>query len=542
MTRLACILAVLVPALAAADTYPRQPAIDVTHYLFRLTVGDGSDEISGDATIDLRIVSAGVQDVYLDLTSSAGPTGMTVSSVTSDGRPVAFEHQRNRLRLWLPPNAAPGQKISFAISYKGVPGDGLRLTQNIHGDRTMFSENWPNHARGWLPMIDHPYDKATGEFVITAPAQYQVVSNGLLVEETDLGDGRRRTHWKQSVPISSWLYAVGIARFAVHHAGTAEGFPLQSWVFPQDRDKGFTLFEETSRQAMAFFSERIGPFSYEKLANVEAAGITGGTEHATAIFYGEKGVTAGRGPVVHEIAHQWWGNSVTERDWDDVWLSEGFATYFTMLFTEHVHGRDAFVGSLRASRDAVIELERKMPDTPVIHRNLSDMTRVLNQFVYQKGGWMLHMLRGVVGTEAFWRGMREYYRRYRNSNVSTDDFRAVMEEVSAKDLTWFFRQWLQRSGVPKLEGSWRYDQERRQIDVELRQSQPGEPYRLPVQIGIIDKPGKLPRVELADLAAEKGSFTFAAPVEPASLTIDPDTWLLFEGGLVPSGAASERKR
>ena len=206
--------------------------------------------------------------------------------------------------------------------------------------------------------------------------------------------------------------------------------PLQTWVFPQDRDAGLTLFEETTRQAMAFFTERIGPYSYEKLANVEAAGLSGGTEHASAIFYGEKGVTKGRGPVVHEVAHQWWGNAVTERDWDDVWLSEGFATYFTMLFTEHVHGRDAFVRSLRGSRQTVLETERKLPDTPVIHRNLSDMRRVLNALVYQKAGWVLHMLRGLVGTEAFWKGIREYYRRYRNGNVSTDDFRAVMEEAS----------------------------------------------------------------------------------------------------------------
>ena len=126
---------------------------------------------------------------------------------------------------------------------------------------------------------------------------------------------------------------------------------------------------------------------------MQAAGLGGGTEHATVIFYGEKGVASGNAPVVHEVAHQWWGNAVTERDWDDVWLSEGFATYFTLLYTEQFDGRDAFVRGLRSSRDRILQLEKKTPDTPVIHRNLSDMRRVLNQFVYQKGGWTLHMLR-----------------------------------------------------------------------------------------------------------------------------------------------------
>ena len=190
----------------------------------------------------------------------------------------------------------------------------------------------------------------------------------------------RRTHWKQSVPIASWLYTLGVARFSSHHAGTVDGVPLQTWVFPQDRDGGLALFEDTvaARDARSS-STSIGPYSYEKLANVQAAGFSGGTEYASAIFYGEKGVASGRGPVVHEIAHQWFGDSVTERDWDDVWLSEGFATYFALLFTEHDEGRDAFVDGLKRSRAQVLQLEQKLPDTPVIHRNLADMEQGAEQ-------------------------------------------------------------------------------------------------------------------------------------------------------------------
>ncbi len=542
MKKVAVLFVLLASAFPLADTYPRQPGVDAIHYVFRLTLADGSNEIAGEATVQLRLAADNLAEALLDLASARERGGMTVSSVTIGGGAASFSHENDRLRITLPAGAKKGQDVSLTIRYRGVPAEGLRLIPNIHGERTIFSENWPNRARHWLPMIDHPYDKATGEFIVTAPAHYQVISNGLLVEETDLADGRRRTHWKQSVPISSWLYALGVARFTVHHAGLTQGVPLQTWVFPQDRDAGLTLFEETTRHAMAFFTERIGPYSYEKLANVEAAGLSGGTEHASAIFYGEKSVTKGRGPVVHEVAHQWWGNAVTERDWDDVWLSEGFATYFTLLFTEHASGRDAFVGGLRTSRATVLETERKLPDTPVVHRNLSDMGRVLNALVYQKAGWVLHMLRGLVGTEAFWKGIREYYRRYRDGNASTDEFRAVMEQAAGRDLRWFFDQWLTRPGTPRVEGDWRFDAARKRVDVEVSQGVPGDPYHLPIEIGIVMKAGDLPRIERFELNDRRATFSIAADAEPAAVILDPNTWLLHEGGLSPFSAATEKKK
>ena len=486
------------------DTYPRQTGVDVVHYIFRLVLGDASDEVTGEATITVKFLIDNVGDVQLDLASASAGKGMTVASVRRGGvtetpgpasDAIVFSHANHRLRLVLPAASKAGQEFTFTVRYRGVPAAGLLHGSNIHGDRTIFAENWPNKIRHWLPMIDHPYDKATGELIVTAPQHYQVVSNGLLVEETDLPDGLRRTHWRQSVPIASWLYTLGVARFNAHHAGIAGGVPLQTWVFPQDREPGIRLFEDLSRRTMNFFVTQIGPYPYEKLAHVQATGFSGGTEYATAIFYGEKGVNAGRGPVVHEIAHQWWGNSVTERDWDDVWLSEGFATYFTLLFTEHDEGRDAFVDGLKRSRAQILQLEQKLPDTPVIHRNLSDMSKVLNNLVYQKGGWVLHMLRSEVGTEHFWTAIRDYYRRYRDRNASTADLRAVFEQVSGKPLDWFFAQWLNRPGVPKIEGSWRYLPARKAIEVTLSQTQAADPFRLAVEVGIAAKAGDAPRVE-----------------------------------------------
>ena len=532
-------LLLLFTATLHADTYPRQPGIDALHYVFRLGLNDRSSEITGETTVTVKFLRDGVAELNLDLTSLSVASGMTVQSVRRGGPidvpgpasdNIGFSHLNNRLHLVLPPFSKTGQEFTFTIRYRGTPAAGLRIGANMHGERTFFGENWPNLVRHWLPMIDHPYDKATGEFVVTAPSQYQVVANGLLIEELDLADGMRRTHWKQSVPIASWLYTLGVARFSSHHAGVVGGVPVQTWVFPQDRDAGQELFEDTSRRALQFFIGNIGPYSYEKLANVQATGFTGGTEYASAIFYGEKSVSSGRGPVVHEIAHQWFGDSVTERDWDDVWLSEGFATYFALLFTEHDEGRDAFVDGLKRSRAQVLQVEQKMPDTPVIHRNLDDMSKVLNNLVYQKGGWVLHMLRQEVGTENFWTGIREYYRRYRNANASTADLRAVFEQVSGKPLDWFFTQWLNRPGVPKIDGSWRYDAMRKQLEVTLSQTQAAEPYRVSLDVGIFTRPGELPAVKTVVMAARQGTFTFPLDAAPASVTLDPNTALLMDAG------------
>ena len=522
--------ALLFTATASADTYPRQPGVDAVHYVFQLTLEDGSNRIAGESTITFRLAE-GIRDVWLDLTSPADGKGMTVSSVTAGGQSVSFEHAADRLHIPLPSPAQAGDEVHAVVTYSGIPAAGLRLIDNIHGERSIFSENWPNRARQWLPMIDHPYDKATGEFVVTAPAHYQVVANGLLVEELDLPGGLRRTHWKQSVPIASWLYALGAARFAVHHYGVVRGIPQQVWVFPQDRERAYELFELTGQRAFEFFSDRVGEYPYEKLAHVQAAGLGGGTEHASAIFYGEKGVASGRAPVVHEVAHQWWGNAVTEKDWDDVWLSEGFATYFTHLYTEHVNGRDAFVRNLRADIDTILKAQNALPDQPIIHRNLSDMTKVLNRLVYQKAGWVLHMLRGTIGTERFWTGIRDYYHRYRDRNASTDDFRQVMEQASGMPLSWFFDQWLKRPGMPTVRGGWRYDPRTKQVEIELEQIQGGSAYRIPLEVAIAGTTGQ-PRIERLELTGSSGRFTFAAEAEPASVTLDPNTWVLMQSEFV----------
>jgi len=452
--------ALLVPAAPSrADTYPRQPGVDVVHYAFRLTLSDETDVIEGETTVEFRVVQEGLAALSLDLVQpkpAAPDRGMTVSAVTEGGAPRAFEHTGDRLAIHLEPVGHAGERRSVVVRYRGIPASGLLIANNKHGERTFFSDNWPIKARQWLPTLDHPYDKATSEMRVDAPAHYQVVSNGLLVEETDLGNGRRLSHWRQSVPIATWLNVLGVARFAVDHRPAWRGLPIETWVYRQDRDNGFAVFANPTVAVLDFLSDRVGPYPYERLGNVQANGVRGGMESATSIFYGDDSVgdprsTRWRNVIIHEIAHQWFGNSVTESDWDHVWLSEGFATYFTQLFIEHAYGRDEMLAGLRTSRDAIREFYAKNPDYRIIHDNISDMSQILSgPGTYQKGAWTLHMLRGLIGDAAFWTGIRDYYKTFRDSNATTADFRRTMEQASGQELGWFFDQWLTRGGFPKL--------------------------------------------------------------------------------------------
>ena len=243
-----------------ADNYPRQPGIDVEHYIFRVTLSDATGEIEGQTTVRIRFLKDGISEFWLDLAAPRDGEGMRVSSVTSGDASVRYTHEADRLTIALPAAPAAGDIRDFTVTYRGTPADGLRIGNNKYGDRCFFSQNWPNLAHQWLPTVDHPYDKATSEFVITAPSKYQVVANGLLVEEFDLGDGRRITHWKQSVPIATWLNNIGVAQFASIHFGTAAGVPLQTWVFPKDRDAGMATFDIPMRQSIEFYSDHIGPY------------------------------------------------------------------------------------------------------------------------------------------------------------------------------------------------------------------------------------------------------------------------------------------
>jgi aminopeptidase N len=524
-------------ALPFSDSYPKNRNIDALNYTFNIEVSDTTDEIKCEETIEIRYLAAGETRLRLDLIKASEKLedkGMVVSKVLSEGQTLAYTHENDVLTIQLPTPSTLEQRTSYSVIYKGVPATGLKIANNKYGDRTFFSDNWPNKGRNWLATIDHPYDKATCEFIVTAPDHYQVVSNGLKVEETNLPNSKRLTHWKQSVPIATWLYVLGVAEFAVQYVDEFDGKSIETWVYPQDREAGFYDFAIPTKSALKFYSDRIGPFSYEKLANIQSNSVSGGMEAASAILYSENSVVGDRNErwrnvVIHEVAHQWFGNSVTEFDWDDVWLSEGFATYFTLLFIEHQYGKDAFVEGLRKSKKTVDDFYSKNPKYRIVHDNLTDMSKVVSIQTYQKGSWILHMLRGVIGTDVFWKGIKSYYKKYKDINATTDDFRREMEEASGLDLNSFFQQWLYQPGTLEYKGTWRFDSKKKEVIIVLDQVQAdGSVFKMLLEVGVYGSKKEQQRIKKIQLNKKSNTIRFSVDFIPEKLVLDPNFLVLME--------------
>jgi aminopeptidase N len=531
---------ILSPLTVVADTYPINQFVDISHYRFEITLSDSTDEISATATIQAKFLESGIQQIRLDLikrSEERDGRGMVVHSVAHSGNPLSYDHSHDVLLVDLPFPPGVDEVVEVQIEYSGIPETGLLILDNKYGERTFFSDNWPNKARNWLPTVDHISDKATSEFLIIAPSHYQIVSNGLLQEQSALDDDLRLTHWKQSVPTAPWLYVLAAANFAVQYVDEFDHKSIQTWVYHQDRDAGFYDFAVPTRQALEFFSSYIGPFVYEKLANIQANSVGGGMEAASAILYGDDSVTGQRterwrSVIVHEIAHQWFGNSVTEANWDDVWLSEGFATYFTQLFFEYADGHDSFVERMTAARDRIFEFHDENPRYRIVHENLDDMSKVTTGQTYNKGAWILHMLKNEIGNENWWTGIRSYYNNNINSHATTDDFREEMEAACGCNLESFFDQWLYQGGNIELDGEWYYDNSSNTVEIVLSQAQnDGFSFSVPVEIGVFDGNDLLPSIHRMSLTGNSASLSIPLAEKPETVVIDPRTVLLARWSL-----------
>ncbi|MEA3461973.1 MAG: M1 family metallopeptidase, partial [Bacteroidota bacterium] len=506
------------------DHHQRYNAIDVLSYRFEIDLNDSSDVISGAADIVIAF-KKDVEQFHLDLANTyPDNTGMTVKQITEDGRDVSFQHQNNRILLNIP-KTQQGSKRNYRIIYSGIPSDGLIISRNKFGDRTFFGDNWPNRGHHWLPLVDHPSDKALVSFIVHAPDHYGVVSVGKRISEKS-EEGRVSSHWQTSVPLSTKLMVIGVSPFAVEELQSQSGVPVSTWVYPQNREEGFFDYSIATRP-LDFFESYIAPFPYSKLANVQSKTVYGGMENASCIFYHERTVNGKQDHehlFAHEIAHQWFGDAVSELDWHHIWLSEGFATYLTDIYIEQIHGREAFVESMLDEKRQVIRFARRRL-APIVDTTLPVSTRLLNKNSYEKAGWVLHMLRHDMGDELFHECVLAFYEKFKFSNALTEDFQAVAESVSGKDYNTFFRQWFYQAGHPVLSAHWKKRGKR--VHLEIIQHQEHHLFVFPLDIKFSNGKGEVFRETLSIHSASQ-SFTFKPPFKPADLVLDPDSWLLFE--------------
>jgi aminopeptidase N len=499
--------------------------IDIRHYRFEIQLSDESDKINAKATIAISLPQP-ARDFYLDLIELKGNgKGMKVEGVK--GKNVnGFQQLNDKVHIQLKSSSAKATD-TFEIIYSGIPADGLIISKNKFGDRTFFADNWPDRAHNWIPCNDVPNDKASVEFLVTAPSYYQVVSNGIQVEETNLDKNKKLTHWKEEIPIPTKIMVIGVAQFAVARVDDLYSVPVTAWVYPQNREKGFYDYS-VATGILQFFTEYIGSFPFQKLANVQSTTIFGGMENASAIFYDEKAVTGKRTSeptIAHEIVHQWFGDMASEKSFAHLWLSEGFATYLTNVYWEQKYGKAKANERLIEEREKVIGFVRHN-DHPVVD-SISDFMDLLNANSYEKGSWVLHMLRGEVGDSVFRKIIREYYQQYKGDNADSREFEWVSEKVSGKNLKWFFDQWLYQPGVPKINVQWKMKGNKLSVTVQQATK---SIFQFPLTIGYYSADGNL---QTQKIKITKSSETFILPInsKPAKMVLDPFVEMLFDGSI-----------
>ncbi len=503
------------------------------HYLVNITLNDQLSEItSASARINILVVK---RTSALDLDFG----DLTTDTVTVNSRPATFRHSNGKLHVNLAEPANPGTRLTVTITYHGKPKDGLILTKDKDGQPSAVGDNWPDRVHHWIPTLDHPSAKATITFNITAPAREEVVANGRLDHVETTAGGTRTWTYSEGAPIPPYCMIIAVGQFArVEPAGRFLA-PLSYYVPQSERhlaEKGFS----PTAPSLEFFSQLVAPYPYEKLAMIVGATRYGGMENSGAIVFTSNlfnrpatdvisqtyGISADNVRLIaHEIAHQWFGDSVTESTWADLWLSEGFATYFAGLFVQRYESEDAFQKYMADAARNIFEYE-KTKRTPIFDRDTESLLDLLNANNYQKGAWVLHMLRSSLGDEVFFRGIRSYYETHKGSTATTEDLRAALEKASGRNLRPFFTRWIYDSGHPHYELSSRWLPRTRQLRLVLKQLQPGNAFLDPVPVTIFTPSGT--QTITLNPTTKQLLKTIPLTTKPTQIVLDPKDVLLNE--------------
>jgi aminopeptidase N len=502
-----------------------------TNYNVSLTFDGKLTEITS-ARAELTITALKDSLTQIDLDFGELP----IDAVTVNQQTAQYTRSRGLLNIKLLQPVRRGSNFVVAISYHGKPHDGLVLTDDKAGKPTVIGDNWPNRLHHWIPCLDHPSAKATITFSITAPANDLVVATGKLSRVENPSSTMRTWTYVESVPIPPYCMVVAVGDFA-HLEPPTESTPLAYYVPQPDRPFAMQGFAPAN-PSLKFFSQTVAPYPYEKLALIIGATRFGGMENSSAIVFASTLFDARpneplsdafkireglRDVVAHEIAHQWFGDSVTESTWADLWLSESFADYFAGLFIQHYDGEPAFQRYMKQLAGTYFHYETTRR-TPIHDTETEDLFKLLNANNYQKGAWVLHMLRSELGDAQFFRGIRIYYEAHQNETASTEDLRAAFEKASGRDLKEFFARWIYGAGHPSYELSWTWNPKTNKAKLLLKQIQPEPAFPNAVAIDIQTATGTR-RVVLKPTGRQTVDEVKLSDA-PTTMNLDPDNTIL----------------
>ncbi len=511
--------------------YPGDPTIDVTYYLLDITVSHTTNRISGRVRVDGKSLEDNLTNFFLDLQDN-----LNLDSVVYKGKQVNTTHSLDKINITLSDTLNTNDSFSVDVYYHGIPGSsgfGSFEFSSHSGNPLIWTLSEPYGASDWFPVKDTPADKVDSSDVwITVDSDLIGVSNGTLVETIDNGNGTKTYKWKNHYPIAQYLISLAITNYSLYekqfyYNDGKDSMVVDHYIFPENLTSGAMNQLDKTTNMLSVFSEKFGlyPFIKEKYGHAQF-GWGGGMEHQTITSI----VSFGRDLISHELAHQWFGDMITCKDWHHIWLNEGFATYLEAVYLEATSGWSAYKNKIAGEMSSAYNAYGS-----IWVQNINSVGEIFDYWrTYAKGAVVLHMLRGIVGSDKFYQIMYEYANdpELKYGVAVTEDFQAVAERVSGMDLDYFFEEWIYGELYPIYSVEWGYSNigdGKYQVDFIINQVKRGTPrfFTMPIEIKIATSLGDT-TFTVFNNGIEQETFSVIINGQPSKFELDPNNWILKE--------------
>ena len=527
----------------ADEPYARTRDYDLQHSKIMLRFDLEHKKVLGDVTHSVSILKDGTAKLAFD------SVGLTIQSVSVNRGAAKFESTADKLIVALPSAAKAGEKFDVQIRYEGKPTKGLYFVLPDKEYPTRPNQIWTQgeseDTRYYLPTYDYPNDRLTTETILTVPAAWITVGNGKLVSVTDAGNGLKTWTWRESLPSSTYLITVVAGEFD-EAKESWHGIPV-TYYAPKGRGDRLLINYGRTPAMMDLFSKKLGvDYPWEKYAQSMVDDfVAGGMENSSATTNTSTSLdhpklaaeyTTGEDALIsHELGHQWFGDLVTCKDWGDIWLNEGFATFMETVWTEAHFPRDQTdYERWNNARDWFDQ--SNLYTKPIVRHDFNDSSE-FDGNAYGKGGWVLYMLRHQLGEETFYRGIKHYLEVNRGKNVVTSDLIKALDEATRTDVDEFFNQWIYGAGAPKFDLSYAYDEAKHQIGLTVKETQKRDGrvglFHIPTEVEITTPSG----ARLYPVNVSKETETFSLPADAAPLMV-----LFDKGGHILKSAEFHKEK
>jgi len=523
--------------------YAADREVQALHLALDVTPDFKHETIQATASLRFKPVAKPIPELKLNAVD------LQVSAVTATEQVQAYQVTDEQIVVTFATPIPAEHEVTVTITYHAQPTEGIYFRTPEMGykeqDTHLFSQGEEIEARHWYPCLDSPNQRLTSEITCHVPEDMTVISNGkLLSKETDSTTHLVAFHWSQDKPHANYLVSLCAGRFK----GIEDKYrdiPLRFFTPASEINEASNSFRDT-KDMMGFFEQEIGvPFAWDKydqvcvndfvaggMENTSATTLTDGTLFTDAT----ENIRNSEGLIAHELAHQWFGDLVTCKDWSHIWLNEGFATYYETLYEQHKHGRDALLYELYQRMRQITGITNDV--TPIVRRNFDKPGEMFGYLVYPKAGWVLHMLRCQLGDDLYRRCIQTYVQRYKFGNVTSDDLRKVIEELSGRSFDRFFDQWLYHGHHPELEISYAWEETTHLAKLTVKQTQELGPevmlFNFPLTFRFKGKFGTVDQT--VEVTRKEEDFYFPLSSGPELVRVDPKFTLLAKINFNPPSA------